>query len=162
MFILSFKLDNRRLIILVLIIVAAVMSGGLLLINKQDSFTDAAKTNSEYYFNRVETNEDRIKFLNQFGWGVAEEAEEIIELEIPEEFDTVYNKYNEIQKELGLNLEKYMGRRVKRYTYRVLNYQGDYDQVLANIIIYRNNVIAGDIMTTDLDGFMHSLKNNNR
>ena len=97
-------------------------------------------------------------FLKQFGWEVEEDPIEIMEIRIPKEFDKVYQSYNELQKEVGLDLEKYKGRRVKRYTYKVLNHPSSKDvEVRGNILIYKNKVVAGDIMTTAIDGFMNSL-----
>ena len=159
MFVLSFKLNNTKLILGVLVIILIVLAGGLLFYTDEEaSFTGISKSKPDYIFNSIKTNEDRIKFLNQFGWEVEPEPVEIIEIQIPKEFDKVYGDYNEIQKKIGLNLEKYKGKRVKRYTYRVLNYPEEHEQILANVIIYKNNVIAGDVMNPKLDGFMHSLK----
>ena len=40
----------------------------------------------------------------------------------------------------------------KRYTYRGLNYPEEHEQILANVIIYKNNVIA-ETYESKLDGF---------
>jgi len=44
-----------------------------------------------------------------------------------------------------------------RYTYKVLNYPNA-ENVVADIIVFRNEVIAADVQSTSLDGFMHGLK----
>ena len=44
------------------------------------------------------------------------------------------------------------------YTYRVTNYAGTSDTVLAQLFVYRNRVIGGDIHATAMDGFMHGLR----
>ena len=119
---------------------------------------NTSDSNMTYNFTNIKTNDDRIAFLKQFGWEVEEKPIEIVEIQISEEFDDVYKNYNKYQKELGLDLELYKGKRVKRYTYKVLNHpRSGQDEVRANILIYENQVIAGDIMTTAIDGFMHSL-----
>ena len=68
---------------------------------------------------KVADNDARVAYLASYGWEVEEEAEAIEEIVIPEEFSEVFQKYNEIQKEQGFDLEKQKGQRVKRYTYVV-------------------------------------------
>jgi hypothetical protein len=70
----------------------------------------------------------------------------------------VFTGYNEIQKRQGLDLSKYKKKNVMRYTYEVKNYK-DYDgTVYANIIVYRNKVIGGDICSADVTGFIHGFE----
>ena len=102
-----------------------------------------------------ETNEQRISFLETFGWEVEGEEDEIVEVKIPQEFDDVFEKYNEIQKQQGCDLSKYAGKRCKRYTYVIENYPGQAEGVRANILVYKNKVIGGDVCSVELDGFMH-------
>ena len=57
-----------------------------------------------------------------------------------------------------INLEKYKNKDVTRYTYEITNYP-DYDgKVLANIIVYKNKVIGGDICSADVNGFLHGFE----
>ena len=51
-----------------------------------------------------ETNSQRVTFLAQYGWEVEEEPVEIRDVTIPEEFDQVYQQYNEVQKSQGMDL----------------------------------------------------------
>ena len=46
---------------------------------------------------KAENNQERLKFISQFGWEVDSEPVEVNEVIIPQEFDDVYNNYNEIQ-----------------------------------------------------------------
>ncbi len=113
-----------------------------------------AEKNASYSYDKIKTGEDRINFLKQFGWEVDEEPAEEITMTIPAEFDRVMNTYNELQKRSGLDLSKYRGRKVTRYTYTVKNYPNYDGTVVANIIIYKNRVIGGDISSTDVSGFI--------
>ncbi len=109
-------------------------------------------------YGKVKTNEDRIKFLEQFGWSVASEPIENEEVVIPAEFDKVFAAYNEIQKSQGLDLGKYKKKKLTRYTYQVTNY-GDYKgKVLANVLIYRGKVVGGDICSADPEGFLQGFE----
>ena len=74
---------------------------------------------------------------------------------VPETFDKVFAAYNELQKEQGLNLSKYRGKEVTRYTFRVTNYEGYEGKVFANVLVYRNRVIGGDVCSADTSGFVH-------
>ena len=67
-------------------------------------------------------SDQRIAFLKQFGWDVEEEPVEVTEVVIPETFNSVYEQYNEIQKQQGLDLSKFGGVTCKKWVYQVTNY----------------------------------------
>ncbi len=101
--------------------------------------------------------DERVAFLKQLGWEVDAEPVEFMEVQIPQEFDEVYTKYNEIQTAQGMDLTKYQGKRVMRYTYAIKNYPNGEAGICANMLIYKNKLIAGDVCSPKLDGFMHGL-----
>lgn len=109
-------------------------------------------------YDGVKTNEDRVNFLKQFGWEVSADPKESSEVTIPAEFDKIFTGYNEIQKRQGLDLSKYKKKNVMRYTYEVKNYEGAQGTVYANLLIYRNRVIGGDICSADVNGFIHGFE----
>ena len=112
----------------------------------------------EISYTGVKTNEDRIEFLSQFGWEVKPQTVEECQVTIPAEFDKIFTGYNEIQKRQGLDLSDYKKKKVVRYTYEVTNYQGAEGTVYANLIVYRNLVIGGDICSADVTGFIHGFE----
>ena len=63
--------------------------------------------------------------------------------------------YNEIQKSQGLNLEKYKGKDVIRFTFKVKNYTNSEGDVYANVLVYKKKVIGGDLCSADVNGFIH-------
>ena len=101
---------------------------------------------------------DAIEFLSYYGWQVDEKPIESSPVVIPMDFDTIFEDYNVLQKEAGLDLRQYRGQNGTRYTYRVLNYPEDIEDVRANVIVIDGKAVGGDISTVALDGFMHSLK----
>lgn len=110
-------------------------------------------------YDRIKTNEDRVKFLSQFGYEVSEDPIETVEITLTEKFDKVYAGYNELQKAQGLDLSKYRRKTVMRYTYEVKNYDGyNGGKVLANVIVYRGRVIGGDVCSADPQGFVHGFE----
>ncbi len=120
--------------------------------------TQAVSGDMEIDYDGVKTNEDRIAFLKQFGWEVKPEAVEAAEVTIPAEFDKIFTGYNEIQKRQGLDLSDYKKKKVMRYTYEVTNYEGAQGTVYANILVYRNRVIGGDVCSAEVTGFIHGLE----
>ncbi|MGE4282369.1 MAG: DUF4830 domain-containing protein [Clostridia bacterium] len=159
MFIVSFRLNVKKITIVVLVFLFIIVVAASVLIKAKDiNIFNSLQGQLSVQSLKVRSNEERVAFLKQFGWEVVEKPIEIMEVQIPEELDQVYINYNNIQKEIGLDLEKYRGKRVKRYTYKVINHPTcKDDEVRANLFIYKEDVVAGDIMTTDIDGFMHSL-----
>lgn len=111
-------------------------------------------------FDKVKNSGDRIEFLRQFGWEVESEPVEIAEVTVPEEFDKVYQSYNELQKKQGFDLTKYAKKNVDRYTYRITNYDGYEGEVLVSILVHKNKVIGGDVCSADANGFIHGLDKN--
>lgn len=122
----------------------------------QDTVTSADGVEIQY--DGIKTNEDRVDFLKQFGWEVKSEAVESAEVTIPSEFDKIFTGYNEIQRKQGLDLSDYKKKKVMRYTYEVTNYEGASGTVYANILVYRNRVIGGDICSADVTGFIHGFE----
>ena len=100
-------------------------------------------------------NEQRIDFLKQFGWEVEQEPVSIEEIVIPQQFNQVYERYNELQKTQGMDLTKYAGKTVKKVVYQITNYQRQDTIVHATLLIYHDKVIGGDISSAELDGFMY-------
>ncbi len=104
------------------------------------------------------TADKRASFLAECGWEVDIASEQEQTILIPERFSPVYQSYNELQKQQGYDLADYAGRNCTMYTYTVLNYPDKEQTVLANLYVYRNTIIGGDIHSTNLDGFMIGLK----
>ncbi len=149
MYIVSFRLDKKKLlgIAAALCLIIAVVC---VVVPRQAS--DVLSSNVS---NSAKSVEEHIAFLNAYGYDVSEKPVQIQEIVIPEEFSSEYEKYNELQKLSGFDLSKYKSYRVKKYTYKVLNYEDSTDEVVANVIVYNNKVIGGDISSTTLGGFIH-------
>ena len=116
----------------------------------------------EYSYDKIKSSSDAANFLSQFGWEVEATPLEEVKIKIPEEFDKVMNAYNELQRNQGLDLSKYKGREVTRYTFRITNYQGYNGTVMANVIVYKKRVIGGDICSTDVTGFIYGFDGNTK
>ena len=99
-----------------------------------------------------------IEFLAQFGWSADPSSVQKQDVTLPGEFDKVFAGYNEIQRAQGLDLSKYKNKKITRYTIEISNYNGYDGTVYANVLVYRNKVIGGDICSADVSGFVHGFE----
>lgn len=111
-----------------------------------------------YNYDKIKTPQDRVRFIEQFGWTVDAQPVAEAQVRIPGEFDKVFAAYNEIQRAQGLDLSGFKKKNVMRYTYSVTNYPEYEGEVYVNILVYRNTVIAGDVCSADVNGFVHGLE----
>ncbi|MFT9057225.1 MAG: DUF4830 domain-containing protein [Ethanoligenens sp.] len=110
----------------------------------------------------ISDNTKRVAFLSKFGWTVDPTPAEVVEIVIPKTFDQVYRNYNEIQKKQGLDLTPYQGTRAKRWTYKISNYPNYNGDVFADLLIENDDVVvAGDVRTVAINGFIHGLSRSN-
>ena len=73
-------------------------------------------------------------------------------MKIPQEQSEVYKRYNALQKSQGYDLSQYAGKTVMRYVYKINNFPGATEPVYATLLIYKNQVIGGDITDTGAKG----------
>ncbi len=105
----------------------------------------------------LKDNNERVQFLEDLGWDVSESEVQARVVKIPEEFNTVYEGYNKIQKEQGFDLSNYKGETVEVYTYDIYNYPERPNNVVAHLITFEGILIGGDVSCTEVDGFMQGL-----
>ena len=101
------------------------------------------------------SNEDRIAYLQSFGWQVQETPTETQEVRIPEEVNDVFTRYNQLQQSQGFDLSRYGGKAVKRYVYTITNSPGGSQDHCATVLVYRNKIIGGDVASRAEGGRMH-------
>ena len=154
MFIYSLKASTVKFVAVLSVALVALIT----LIAFIPAQSDSVSASSQIDYSGIKTGDDRVAFLGQFGWQVKPEPVACVEVKIPEAFDKVMSAYNEIQRGQGLDLTKYKGKTVQRYTYEITNYDGYNGVVYANIIVYRNKVIGGDVCSADVKGFIHGFE----
>lgn len=157
MFIVTARIPKKRLLVAavaVLCCCAAVLTGifcahGLSAVSATAAVTGEVKG--------LRDNEDRVAFLRELGWEVSGEPVATEELLIPEAFDSSYNDYLALQAGQGFDLPAYCGKRVKRYTYEVYNHPSGESGVQAALLIYKNRLVGGEVLSAKSDGFIHGL-----
>lgn len=157
---LTIKIDKYKIVasVVITLIVAGVIGIGYFIISDRLEDNLLRTTCS---LDKKES-EQAVNFIKSFGWEVETDLIEFENFMLPKNFDTLYKRYNEYQKDIGLDLITYKGKNVKRYTYKVTNYpvRAEFkgQMVYADVIIYNGKVIGGDLKTNEINGFMVSLK----
>ena len=141
---------NLKKTLLALTAAAAVILSLILLLGGKDTTQTAAPAPS--------ANDGRIKFLQDFGWEVTAAPKESGRVRIPEQSGEAFNRYNNLQKGQGYDLSKYAGKTVMRYVYQVNNYPGATEPVYATVLVYKNQIIGGDITDTAAKGDIRGFK----
>ena len=103
-------------------------------------------------------NDSRVQFLREQGWQVTTSPKESGQVRIPQELTPVYSRYNALQQSQGFDLSKYAGKTVMRYVYEVNNYPGATQPVYATLLVYRDEIIGGDVTDTAAKGAIRGVK----
>ena len=162
MFIVSFKMTAAKTLC---IIFAAICIGASAAILKtysgisKETAAEIENIKSDHYLSG-KTNNERLNFLEGFGWEVEEIPENVEEVKLPREPDEIMKKYNEIQKQQGFDMSSYYGKNVKRYTYIVTNYPQKPEGIRAHVFTYKGKIVGGDVCSLEIDGFLHSFNIN--
>lgn len=153
MIIFSTKLSRRRLVATFLAL-AAILGGAAVL---GGVFSRSQTVSAPVSPKGIRTVSDQLEFLNAYGWKVSEEPLAVEDLLIPAEMGEEYDDYLALQTQQGFDLAKYAGKYVKRYTYEIQNYPTGEEGVQVSLLIYRHRVIAADVLSPSLNGFIHGL-----
>ncbi|MBQ4641748.1 MAG: DUF4830 domain-containing protein [Oscillospiraceae bacterium] len=141
---------NMKKILVALAAVAAIILALILLLGGKDSAQPTAAAS-------VSGNEGRVQFLADLGWEVNASPKESGQVRIPQEQSPVFERYNALQKSAGYDLNQYAGKTVMRYVYTVTNYPNSTAPVYATLLIYKGQVIGGDITDSAAKGVMQPL-----
>ena len=150
MMVMTAKVDLKKIMIILAAVAAGILALILLLGGGEDSTQTAAPA--------VSGNDARVKFLQDFGWEVAASPTESSQVKIPEEQSEVFDRYNTLQKGQGYDLSQFAGKKVMRFVYKVTNFPGATEPVYATLLVYKNQVIGGDITDTSPGGKIRGFK----
>lgn len=148
MFVLNFKLKNRgkalryaviAALIIMLVIFAVIKNGG------SNAGTATCDEIGEYSL-KAETEDQRLELLRGFGIENAELTESD-EITIPENFNSITEKYNETQKQIGLDLSPYKGQKAQRLTYSVNG-----EKASCAVLLVNNGRLIGGHLTNRVYG----------
>ena len=150
MFVMTAKVDMKKIAIILGAAAALIIGVILLFGGEQDTQPTAAPS--------LATNEGRVKFLTDHGWDVVVSPVETSQVKVPAEDSDVFDRYNALQKSQGYDLSKYAGKKVMRYVYLIKNYPGATDPVYATLLVYKDQVIGGDVTDTSARGVIQGFR----
>lgn len=150
MMVMTAKVDTKKIAIILAAVVGVIL--GIILLFGGNGDTAPTATAA------VSNNDARVKFLTDLGWDVSTSPTESSQVRIPEEQTAVYERYNALQKSQGYDLSQYAGKTVMRYVYKVNNFPGASEPIYATLLVYKNQVIGGDITNTAAKGVVQGFK----
>ena len=149
MMVMTAKVNMKKTIIL-LVAVAAVIIALITAVGGSDAQTTSAPT--------LTGNDARVKFLRDFGWEIENSPVESSQVRIPEQVTEVFDRYNQLQKSQGYDLSKLAGKNAMRYVYKISNYPGATDPVYATLLVYKQQIVGGDVTDTSAKGKIQGFK----
>ena len=141
---------NLKKVLLALAAVAALILALIALLGGGKSAQTSAPAMS--------SNDGRVSFLKGFGWEVTTSPVESSQVKIPAQSSPVFDRYNALKKSQGYDLSKFAGKKVMRYVYKVSNYPGATEPVYATLLIYKNQIIGGDVTDSAPNGQIRGFK----
>lgn len=133
------KVDMKKILI-ALAALTGVIAGIVLIFSNTGSTATAAPGASD--------NAARVQFLQNYGWQVTTSPVQSGQVKIPDKSSDLFDRYNALQKSQGYDLSQYAGKTVMRYVYAVNNLPGSTDPVYATLLVYKDQIIGGDITDT--------------
>jgi len=152
MMVMTAKVDMKKILLIIAAVAALVLSLILLLGEEPQNASSTAATVSP------SGNDGRVQFLKSFGWDVTTSPTQTGQVKIPEETSEVFDRYNRLQKSQGYDLSSYAGKNVMRYVYQVNNYPGATQPVYATLLVYKDEIIGGDVTDTSAKGQIRGFK----
>jgi hypothetical protein len=143
---------SKRKALLTILICAAII---FILILARGNFSPGI----EYDLN---TADGREAYLNSLGWEINKESESFKTVIVPDKLDGIMAQYNRMQQAQGYDLSLHLGESCSQYSYELTNYTDSDGTVIVTLYIQDGALIAADIHTTAVNGFMHGLKKNEK
>jgi len=110
----------------------------------------------------LDTAEGREAYLNSLGWEINRESEAFRTVVVPDKLEGIMAQYNRMQQAQGYDLGLHLGESCSQYSYELTNYTDSEGSVIVTLYIQDGELIAADIHTTAVNGFMHGLKKNDK
>ena len=115
--------------------------------------------NNKYLDTKVNDIYDIKRIAEFFDYKAMESTMYSENITIPLYFNNTYMHYNDLQKDIGMDLSQYCGKKCKAYHFEALQSDTENKEIMT-LIVYENRLIGGDISQKQFDGNMKSLANN--
>lgn len=104
MVVMTAKVNFKRMLLILALAAAGLLALILLLGGSRETLAPNGET--------VTDNDSRVSFLKSFGWEVIASPKESGQVLIPKESNTVFDRYNALQKCQGYDLSRFAGKKV--------------------------------------------------
>ncbi len=151
MLVMTAKIDKKKVALIFAAVVVLIAALVML-------FSGGSEETEPTVSTGVSDNDGRVAFLKGFGWQVTTSPVESSQVKIPKEPTQIFERYNQLQKNQGYDLSKYAGKTVMRYVYQINNYPGATEPVYATVLVYKDQVIGGDVTNTSAKGKIQGFK----
>lgn len=142
MFVLNIKPSKKFAVIFAVISIALGIICIICMTTAHNSVSKTATCDEiGTYSLSAENTEAQVSFLKQFGHTAVADSAESREVTIPAEFNDTYEEYNNLQKEIGLNLEKFKGKTALQVRFELENSDTKY----AVLLICNEKVIGAHL-----------------
>lgn len=105
----------------------------------------------------LNTLEGRTAYLQSLGWEIDPASESFRTVLVPDTLEGIMAQYNKLQLKQGYDLNRHLGESCLQYCYEITNYPDSSGKVLVSLYLQDGEIIAADIHSTALNGFMHGL-----
>lgn len=105
----------------------------------------------------LNTLDGREVYLRSLGWEIDRDSESFRSVVVPQKLEGIMAQYNKIQLKQGYDLNAHLGETCRQYCYDITNYPGGEGKVIVSIYLQNGEIIAGDVHSTAINGFMHGL-----
>ncbi len=100
-------------------------------------------------------------YLTSYGWDINSDNICVSTILMPDCNQDSMKDFFELQQEQGFELKDYIGKEIRRYDAEILNYPDDKAEgIFASVFIYENKIIASEIHSVSINGFMHGVDRN--
>ena len=100
----------------------------------------------------------RQAYLRSLGWEIDPDTEAFRTVLVPDQLEGIMAQYNKLQLQQGYDLSRHLGESCLQYTYEITNYADSDGKVIVSLYLQNGQIIAADIHSTALNGFMHGLR----
>lgn len=151
MFVFNLKLPltKRLTTVLAVISVSAAVICIIYMIKVQGNVPDSATCDElGSYSLTAKTVKEQLEFLELFGITADSQSRSVKNILIPSDFNSVYEEYNSLQRQIGLDMRKFKGKNAQEITYNIKN--ADYSSAV--LVVYSDRVIGAHITNGEYGG----------
>ncbi len=138
---------NKKRITQAVAIAACVIAVGAIALGVKNFFTKDEATFSTSKGMKLSTTQQMVDYIAEKGHNADIQTAQVAEVVIPKKFDDTFESFNEkIKQTDGLSLEKYKGDKVSKWTFELIDYNGEDKKASAVLLLKKEKLIGAYIL----------------